>query len=122
MARPRSFILLRASCVAFALALPVAACASQPDSEAAAADPQSLARVEERIAVLRAEMAQGRAKVAAMLSVAPEDGSPLSEDAEFRALADHLVELELQLEELEDEKAAFERRPPADPYDGQRSE
>lgn len=122
MPRPRSSILLRASGAAFALALPVAACASQPASQASAADPPSLAQVEERIEVLRAQMAQGRAEVAAMLSVAPEDGAPLSEDAEFRALAEHLAELELQLEELEDEKASFERAPPADPDEGERSE
>jgi septal ring factor EnvC (AmiA/AmiB activator) len=114
---PRSWIALRAAAAAIALALPVTACASQPDPQATAS-PASIGQLQEQIAAVDSEIAQERTKIAAMLSETREDGGALSEDPGFRALADHLVELELRLEALESERSALEAGPSADLEDG----
>ena len=93
-----------------ALCLPGTACTSpsgaSEQSQAADSEPNSLSEVEARIAQLRGELASDRQKLVAFLSAPEATGAPpLSENAEFRSLAEHLTQIELQLAELEGQQS-----------------
>lgn len=108
---------------ALATALPLCACAASPSPTAVAAADLSTGELDGRIAETRTQIASDRRQVAVQLSEQRPDGvQPLSADADFRTLADHLVALEAELEALESEREARSLPSPEVPQDDSASE
>ncbi len=74
--------------------------------------------IERQIASLESAIENDRSKVVTMLS-APlgVQRPPLSEDAEFRSVTDHLAALELELTELRERQATLQRSRHPSPQD-----
>jgi len=86
-----------------------------PVPEVVEASTLSSSEIDERIGVLQSEIASDRTQIATLLSERRGvQDTQLSDDPDFRALADRLVEREQQLDRLEAEKAARAARHGAD--------
>lgn len=116
MTRGSSWIALGVLSAGLLLSLPGTACTgasgalATTDASAAQASAEAqLREIDDRIDRVRAELGADRSKVVVYLSAPSEPGAPpLSKNAEFRALAEHLAQLELELHELEERRTDIE--------------